>query len=116
MKQIAYFESSIKDFLESDRDAILGVLAKQHCFVLEHQQKYAWQYQIEMLRDRLPPLLEGYIYFEFSVPRIGKRLDVALLIEGILFVVEFKVGADSFDRSAIEQVHDYALDPTSPLI
>jgi hypothetical protein len=33
-----------------------------------------------------------------------------LVIEGIILVLEFKVGATTFDRSAIEQAHDYALD------
>ncbi len=41
---------------------------------------------------------------------MGKRADVVLLIAGTVFVLEFKVGARSFGRSAIEQAHDYALD------
>ncbi|MCE2832726.1 MAG: DUF2075 domain-containing protein [Oxalobacteraceae bacterium] len=54
--------------------------------------------------------LKGWIYFEFSIPRMGKRADVVLLIGGIVFVIEFKVGSHSFDSYAIEQAHDYALD------
>jgi len=41
---------------------------------------------------------------------MGKRADVVLLIGGIVFVIEFKVGSHSFDSYAIEQAHDYALD------
>ena len=48
--------------------------------------------------------------FEFAIPRMGKRADVVLLIDGIVLVLEFKVGSETFDRHAIEQVHDYALD------
>jgi hypothetical protein len=52
----------------------------------------------------------GTIYFEFSIPRMGKRADVILISGSVVFVIEFKVGSDTFDRAAIEQVHDYALD------
>ncbi|MDQ6799354.1 MAG: DUF2075 domain-containing protein [Acidobacteriota bacterium] len=41
---------------------------------------------------------------------MGRRVDVVLLIGPVVLVVEFKVGATDFDRSAIEQVWDYALD------
>ncbi len=33
-----------------------------------------------------------------------------LVVAGAIFVIEFKVGAKAFDRAALEQVHDYALD------
>lgn len=41
---------------------------------------------------------------------MGRRIDVVLLIGPVVFVVEFKVGAASFDRFGYEQVWDYALD------
>ena len=47
---------------------------------------------------------------EFSIPRMGRRIDAVLLIGPIVFVVEFKVGEVDFDRAAIDQVWDYALD------
>lgn len=110
MRRIAYYEASIQNFLLADEDAILGALSMQHGFALEHQQKHAWQSQIQLLRHILPPALVGQIYFEFSIPRMGKRADVVLLIGGVVFVIEFKVGSHNFDSYAIEQVHDYALD------
>jgi hypothetical protein len=46
-----------------------------------------------------------------SLPfREGRRIDVVLLVGSIVFVVEFKVGATSFDAAALDQVWDYALD------
>ncbi|MEO8381671.1 MAG: DNA/RNA helicase domain-containing protein [Acidobacteriota bacterium] len=41
---------------------------------------------------------------------MGRRVDVVLLIHGVVFVVEFKVGASGFDSAAVEQAWDYALD------
>jgi len=110
MSRIAYYETNLQDFLDADEDAILGALTMQHGFALEHQQKHAWQGQIQLLQRLLSPTLKGWIYFEFSIPRMGKRADVVLLIGGIVFVIEFKVGSHSFDSYAIEQAHDYALD------
>jgi hypothetical protein len=52
----------------------------------------------------------GKVYFEFVVPRLGKRIDVVLVIDHVLFVLEFKVGEKDFTRSGIDQVWDYALD------
>ena len=41
---------------------------------------------------------------------MGRRIDAVLLVGGIVFVIEFKVGEKSFDRAALDQVWDYALD------
>ena len=85
-------------------------MAHAHHHDLEHQQKYAWLSQIRILKSQLSVHPEGVLFFEFSIPRMGKRADVLLLYKGIVFIIEFKVGATSFDKHAIDQVHDYALD------
>ena len=106
----AYFKAPIDRFLNQSVDEILGQLTAAHSFALELTQRDAWKVQIELLQDELEKLDQGEIYFEFAIPRMGKRADVVLLFNGTIFVLEFKVGASSFDRSAIDQVHDYALD------
>lgn len=110
MNHIAYYESLIQEFLSADVATILGALTQRHGFELEFQQKWAWQSQITLLQQHLSPTLQGSIYFELSIPRMGKRADVVLLTGNLIFVIEFKVGAHRFERNAIEQVHDYALD------
>ncbi|MDD3322612.1 MAG: DUF2075 domain-containing protein [Paludibacter sp.] len=52
----------------------------------------------------------GMIYFEFSIPRMGKRVDCILIIQNIVFVIEFKVGEKDYLSSNYDQVWDYALD------
>lgn len=106
----AYFNASIAEFLAANDDEILGALTRRHGFSLEHQQKHAWQGQIAFLKSIFPGNLSGQVFFEFSIPRMGKRADLVLVIRGVIFVLEFKVGAQHFERSGIEQVHDYALD------
>ena len=107
---IAYYEASLPKFLQSSRDEILGELASRHQHDLEHLQRGAWIAQINLLQAQLAELGGGQIFFEFHIPRMGKRADVVLVTNSTVFVIEFKVGASSFDRAAIEQVHDYSLD------
>lgn len=72
-------------------------------------QVEAWAHQIQFLKARISGLT-GSIFLEFNIPRMGRRIDTVLLIGPVVFVVEFKVGEALFDRSAIDQVWDYALD------
>lgn len=110
MLHIAYYDSSISNFCSTNESEVLGQLTAKHGFALEIQQKIAWQEQINLLQSELRGLHGGHIYFEFSIPRMGKRADTILLIAGMVFVIEFKVGASSFDRASVDQVYDYALD------
>jgi Uncharacterized conserved protein (DUF2075) len=41
---------------------------------------------------------------------MGRRIDVVLLIGGVVFAVEFKIGSTSLDTAALDQAWDYALD------
>lgn len=106
----SYYCAKVANFLKTQEETILGELARAHHHDLEHQQKYAWLSQIKILKNQLSAHTEGVLFFEFSIPRMGKRADVLLLYKGIVFVIEFKIGSTSFDRHAIDQVHDYALD------
>jgi hypothetical protein len=105
----AWFKASIEDFLSIDPHAIIGLLASRSPFAVLTTQTDAWSEQIRFLRSRLAGLT-GHVAFEFSIPRMGRRVDVVLLIHGVVFVVEFKVGATVFDTAAVEQAWDYALD------
>lgn len=63
------------------------------------------------MHDVLEPYAgHGHIFFEFVLPRLGRRVDVALVIAQLVFVLEFKVGEREFQRHAIDQAWDYALD------
>lgn len=107
---IAYYEAPIEKFLTERSESILGKLALHHRHELEHLQKNAWLAQIDVLKDQLSKVTSGQIFFEFFVPRMGKRADCVIVRSGVVFVIEFKVGSATFDRYAIDQVHDYALD------
>ncbi len=91
-------------------DKILGQLIRNHDFAAENLQRNAWIKQIEILKSELRAFKHGQIYFEFSIPRMGKRVDNILIIEDFIFVVEFKVGDTEYQKHALEQTVDYCLD------
>ncbi|MGM0582924.1 MAG: DUF2075 domain-containing protein [Bacteroidota bacterium] len=76
---------------------------------MEKTQKDSWKYQIIELQKILQPY-NGSIYFEYAIPRMGKRVDVLLIIKSIIFVLEFKVGEKDYQSHSVDQVWDYALD------
>lgn len=106
----SYYSNTFTDFLEDNETKILGQLSLKHSHALEDLQKNAWIKQIKILKDSLKPFNNGQIYFEFSIPRMGKRVDNILIINDLIFVLEFKVGDSEYQKHSIEQVVDYCLD------
>ncbi len=106
----SYYSNSIYDFLADDSDRILGQLIRNHSFATENLQRNAWIKQIEILKVALKQFTQGQIYFEFSIPRMGKRVDNIIILNDFIFVIEFKVGEYEYQKHSIEQTVDYCLD------
>ena len=104
-----YYTDTITKFHETSNDEILGRLVTNNDFALEQTQRGAWIEQITILKDVLKPY-QGALYFEYSIPRMGKRIDVVVIIQSTIFVLEFKVGEKEFHSYDVDQVWDYALD------
>lgn len=79
-------------------------------FAADDLQKNTWKNEIHILKRELAEFEEGHLLFEYTIPRIGKRIDNVLLYKGIVFLLEFKYGEKSYPKYAKEQVIDYALD------
>ena len=105
----AWYSASISEFLQTQSAAIIGQLATNGEFSLLATQRDAWLAQIGFFQDNLAGL-SGALFLEFNIPRMGRRIDAVLLIGPVVFVIEFKVGESAFDRAAVDQVWDYALD------
>lgn len=110
----AYYSVTIAGFLAMSADEILGQLVRSASTTgahIETAQTDAWLAEIAVLKAALAPYHEsGSVYFEYSIPRLGKRIDVLAIVGPVLFVIEFKVGEAKFTASALDQVWDYALD------
>ena len=104
-----WYGASIPDFLSANFDAVVGELVRNSSFAVLPTQRDAWLGQIRFLQSQLAGL-SGSIFFEFNIPRMGRRIDVVLVVGPVVFAIEFKVGEKTLDRAAIDQVWDYALD------
>ena len=106
------YESTVDLFLEKDDKTILGELCENYHGAALTTTIEAWLGEIQILQSSLVPWKgsDGHIVFEYDIPRLGKRIDVVLLLKGIIFCLEFKVGESHKQESDVDQVLDYALD------
>lgn len=105
----AWYGAPISEFLQTPPDAVLGRLATNGDFALLPTQRDAWIVQLKVLAASLQGIT-GSLFLEFNIPRMGRRIDAVVLVGPVVFVMEFKVGESTFDRAAMDQVWDYALD------
>lgn len=106
----AFYKNSIQNFLKQTEDEIFGTIAYGDRYDTVATQKDAWIEQIRLLRRALAHAPCGSILFEYTLPRVGGRIDNILLINNTVFVLEFKIGATSYPSDAIRQVRTYAFD------
>lgn len=106
----AYVSIDTRSLAETSDAELLGQLAAGLPFSLEPAQRAAWEFQIDHLRRLAGELPPAHFFLEFLIPRMGRRADLIIVVEGIIFVIEYKVGARSFDRSSLDQVYGYGLD------
>ena len=107
----SYYSATIADFLrQSDRE-ILGIIhANDISAETTIQQSNTWESEITILKDQLHAFSDGRIVFEYTIPRMGKRVDTVVLYRNMVFLLEFKVGDKEYRESTYDQVYDYALD------
>ena len=106
-----YYSDTISRFLTKNTEEIIGklTLASQHD--INDDTSNSWIEEIETLKSILMPYKErGSVYFEYNIPRMGRRADAILVIDEIIFVLEFKTAGSRFTHDEITQVWDYALD------
>lgn len=108
--QRSYYSARIREFLDEKPETLLGKLMVSDEFSTTDLQKNAWRKEIDILQDQLRSVENGDIAFEYTIPRIGHRIDVVCIIRGLIFLLEFKVGDSEYRKSTADQVMDYALD------
>jgi len=106
------YNSSFKTFLNTDGSSIFGSLCDNYHGEALTTTREAWKSEITIMKNVLSDYADknGEIIFEYDIPRLGKRVDVVLLLEGIVFCLEFKVGETKILEADVDQVLDYALD------
>ena len=107
-----YYVKLDKFLLEVDNNCAFGCLCENYHGEALTTTREAWKEEILIMKDIISKYSseDGKIIFEYDIPRLGKRIDVLVLLRGIIFCLEFKVGEYNFLKSDIDQVLDYALD------
>lgn len=92
-------------------DTFCGKLAEKHSLNhsdLASNQTKAWEKEYEDLQCILKGK-KGRIIFEYSIPSLPKAIDVVILMEGKIFVVEYKANSTSYNTQYVHQTNGYAL-------
>ena len=106
------YNSSFEAFIKANENSIFGTLCDRYHGEALTTTREAWKAEISIMKGVLSELdvKDGQIIFEYDIPRLGKRVDVVLLLNGIVFCLEFKVGESKILEADVDQVLDYALD------
>ena len=112
MSNRCLYTATFSEFLSKEPLTVLGAMHNNYHGDALTTTDEAWMGEIEVMQQVLDPWKEeqGQIVFEYDIPRLGKRIDVVLLLRGMIFCLEFKVGKKEEFQAGIEQVMDYALD------
>ena len=107
-----FYKSSLSDFVNESSDEIFGKMSRADEMDTAATQKYAWEQEIQIMKRVLQPYENecAEILLEYTIPRLGKRIDVVVLLRERVFVIEFKAGENEFFHQDVDQVLDYALD------
>ncbi|MGI6170212.1 MAG: DUF2075 domain-containing protein [Butyricicoccus sp.] len=107
----AYYSATIAEFLLQSTSEITGIIHSNDISAnTTIQQGNTWKTEVEILKDQLDTLVDGRIILEYTIPRMGKRVDAVVLYRNIVFLLEFKCGDTEYRQSTYDQVYDYALD------
>ena len=107
----SYYYANCEDFLNASGAEIRDEIVQHSMqFDLTAQQNIAWNEEIRILKQVMRELGDGQIAFEYTIPRMGRRVDVVIIRKGQIFLLEFKVFEDEYPKHAVDQAVDYAVD------
>lgn len=85
MLRRAYYSSGVSEFIEKNNFTIFGEITSNDQFAADDLQKNTWKKEIEILKRELTDCKDGHLLFEYTIPRIGNRIDNVLIYRGIVF-------------------------------
>ena len=97
MSEVKFYacKRSVDEFVIAEWATILGEISEgSGNFCILQTQRDAWKQEIDLLqgilKDKRFNKSTNRIYFEFNLMRFAKRVDVVLILEGVLICLEFK--------------------------
>ena len=105
------YKDTFENFINESDDSIYGKIVDNSENSNESiQQLNTWKEEIKILDEALFGIGDGTVAFEYTIPRIGSRVDNVLIYKGMIYLLEFKVGETEYRNYEVDQVVDYALD------
>lgn len=106
----AYFDARFGNFEASAAREVIGRLvtgaARSGHSSLYVKQIDAWEETLSIIDrckegivGRIAGACDWHLFLEFEIPRRQRRPDAILLARDVIFVIEFKIGAASFDTA-----------------
>ena len=106
----SYYSENAEKFFQEDPNSILGKLLQNDPYSTLQTQKNAWRVQIDILQKELNGIPIDRVLFEYTIPRMGRRVDNVVFYKGVVYLLEFKVGEDNYKNTDLKQAEGYALD------
>ena len=106
-----YASYTIEQFCSLNKSDVINELVSIHALnhtSLASNQEIVWEKEYNDLYSILKGK-KGKIIFEYSIPGLPKVIDVVLLMEGKIFVIEYKNNETIYNSQDICQVNGYAL-------
>jgi hypothetical protein len=115
------YQTTLGDLLGANSSQMIGELIRassvqgfsQHW----NSQTSAWEKEIEILQAVAATLVESElaaaswtVLLEYEIARRDRRIDAIILADHVVLVLEFKIGATTFDAGSVWQAKEYALD------
>lgn len=116
----SWFHCTLGELSSKETEDVVGKLlaaAVDRQLDLNRESADAWRQTLTLLGqagrsivDDIPNAASWHVALEFELPRRRRRIDAVLLAHDVIFIVEVKAGASSFDRASKWQAEQYALD------
>lgn len=106
------YTATIKEFFSADDNYVIGVLSQNNAFDSKRTTIGSWKEEINTLKVALKNYQreDGFVVFEYTIPRVDGRIDCVIGLHGILFVLEFKTGETQDVNMDKEQLIQYVTD------
>lgn len=107
------YADTISGFLSKSEGEIVHMLTENNEFSsIRRTTMDSWHEEVRTIRKALSEYKEenGFVAFEYTIPRVGGRIDCIIGLRGILFVLEFKTGEEQNADADKEQLEQYVID------
>ena len=107
------YADTISGFLSKSEGEIVHILTENNEFSsIRRTTMDSWHEEVRTIRKALSEYKEenGFVAFEYTIPRVGGRIDCIIGLRGILFVLEFKTGEEQNADADKEQLEQYVID------